>query len=224
MPPPKRRQLATARSTTPLKLPTAVTPVEPCTNKRCHFHRLRCGHVVKTSLTQLPTACATNCMTAPATGNATDTFGAAPFECPVCVARTLCLLWKMDVVNLRRQLPTLDYNAYVQWVQTNYVRAWEQRRRVRIAAWMGPEEARRECWQPSMRERALVVWEKGEQRAPYAIEEFRRVYERRDVHPDFWNQTYKDNTLDGGSDEAEPGVVYGSVERPGVDFPLDWAA
>ncbi|KAB2570772.1 hypothetical protein DBV05_g10546 [Lasiodiplodia theobromae] len=233
MPPPKRRRVAAGNNNNvrthaqiALPHPTPESPVVPCNGGRCHFHRLRCGHIVKTPLTSMPTLCATNCATTapPAAGDPqhyNNGFGVAPFECPVCVARSLSLIWKMDVVNLKKQLPTLSMDDFADWIHHNYNKAWEQRNRVRLEAWMGPAERRRECFQLAVKERSLVVWKRGETRAPYAIEEFRRVYERREVSASFWAQQYKDNTIDDDDGEAEPGVVYQSVERPGVHYPVE---
>lgn len=230
MPPPKRRRVAAAsnsvRTLAEIALPpTPENPVAPCTGASCHFHRLRCGHIVKTPLTLMPSLCATNCATTlpPATDDPdyNNGFGIAPFECPVCVARSLNLIWKMDVVNFKKQLPTLSMEDFAKWIHDNYNKAWEQRKRVRLEAWMGPAERRRECLQLAVKERSLVIWNRGETRAPYPIEEFRRVYEKREVSASFWGQQYKDNTIVDDDGEAEPGVVYQSVERPGVHYPAE---
>ncbi|KAF4304815.1 hypothetical protein GTA08_BOTSDO08452 [Botryosphaeria dothidea] len=239
MPPAKRRKTAapataptftkTRKTTTNVtSTPTTVTtaqPIEPCINSNSHFHRLRCGHVVKTALTGPPTACATNCEAQPQP-DANDAWGAHPFACPVCIARALSMLWKMDVVNLKKQLQTLSFDAFAAWVHRNYVRAWEQRRQTRLKHWI-PNA--RPCAQLSVRERGMVAWRADEARAPYPIEEYRRVYERREVHADFWNSEYRDLTVEEEQAEAEPGIVHQSVERegvhyaaPGVHYPSPW--
>ncbi|EOD47749.1 hypothetical protein UCRNP2_5502 [Neofusicoccum parvum UCRNP2] len=190
------------------------TPIAPCTGGHCHFHRLRCGHVVKTPLHLPPSACATNCATTPQQ-DAANEWGAAPFECPICIARALSMLWKMDVCNLKKQLGTLSLADFAAWVHRHYNLAWQKRMAASVDRWI---PGHRDCQQLRMAERAMVAWREGEPRAPYPIEGYRRLYERREVHADFWNQQYRDTTVKAEECEAEPGVVYQSVEKEGVHY------
>ncbi|EKG18702.1 hypothetical protein MPH_04048 [Macrophomina phaseolina MS6] len=216
----KARNIAASSSSySPSANVTRTRPTSPCRNGSSHFHRLRCGHTVKTPLRDPPTACATNCEREPQP-NPADNWGPAPFACPVCIARALSMLWKMDVVDLRKQHPTLDFPAYAAWVRANYVKAWEQRRDTRVSHWI-PNP--RPCAQLSVRERALVRWRPDEAKAPYLIEQFRRVYEKREVKMEFWDCEYKDLTVVESQWEAEPGTVYRTVERPGVHYPAEMA-
>ncbi|KAL1618389.1 hypothetical protein SLS56_010579 [Neofusicoccum ribis] len=125
------------------------------------------------------------------------------------------MLWKMDVCNLKKQLSALSLADFAAWVHRHYNLAWQKRMAASVDRWI---PGHRDCQQLRMAERAMVAWREGEPRAPYPIEEYRRLYERREVHADFWNQQYRDTTVNAEECEAEPGVVYQSVEKEGVHY------
>ncbi|OJD30230.1 uncharacterized protein BKCO1_6400014 [Diplodia corticola] len=228
--------------------PPPPTPIAPCTNRRCHFHRLRCGHVLKTPLTEPPSFCATNCATEPlstafrapsssslssqrhhprpAAAAADPGFGPAPFECPVCRAKLFAALWKMDVQGLRKQMPRIPFEDFAEWVHDNYNLVWVQRRERKLEQLVGvPAASRRTCEQLGPGEAGMVAWRPGEARAPYPVEELRRLYEMRVVERGFFDCRWQDHTVveDERGGEAEPGVVYQSVELLGRDFLEHWA-
>lgn len=144
-----------------------------------------------------------------------DGWGDTPFTCPICMAKALSLLWKMDVVNLKKQLPQLSLEEYTDWVKRNYISAWEKRKLTRMHRWI-PKG--RECTQLKMSERNMVKFLEGEAKAPYPIEQYRRIYERRMVDASFWNEHYRDQSDLPVNHEAEPGVVYDSVEKVGIHY------
>ncbi|KAF2087139.1 hypothetical protein K490DRAFT_57209 [Saccharata proteae CBS 121410] len=177
--------------------------VRPC----AHFllptthHRLTCGHVVSTAPNR--TFCGQNCQPWSVKGR---NLAYSAFLCPVCKAAQIHRAYRNDIIELSAQYPEwgpeeVAYRHMGIWASK--MRRWEARK------WAGL----RVCAQ--VEKGARLRLKRGETKPPYGVERYSiekvKPVWMREARKRFQEIRRAQEQLEGM--EAEPGVIYESIER-----------